>query len=99
MNHTPAYVALGVAGGLAAGAAVFGLMAVGQKHNLTCGTQDNPCTGADADTATAAHNKAKLADLLWLGAAAAGVTGGILWFVAPGSPEGAGGEVGVAGRF
>lgn len=97
-SHTPALVAFGVGGALAVGAAAFGIAAVSQNGKLSCGSATNPCTGTDADTATSAHDKARIADLLWLGAAVAGGTGAVLWFVAP-SSSGSGGEVGIAGRF
>jgi len=44
------------------------------------------------------HTKAKIADGLWGATAVAAITGGVLWFAAPGD-AGSGGEVGVAGRF
>ncbi|MBS2027171.1 MAG: hypothetical protein JST54_04630 [Deltaproteobacteria bacterium] len=99
-NHTPAFVAWGVGGALATGAAIVGFWALGQNNQLKCGHSGQPaCTGTDFDTASSAHSKAQIADLLWLGTAVAGGTGAVLWFVAPGSPDGAGGEVGVTGHF
>ena len=99
-NHTPAFIAWGVGGALAAGAAIVGFSALGQSNQLKCGHSGQPvCTGSDFDAANSAHSKAQIADLLWLGTVVAGGTGTVLWFVAPGSPDGAGGEVGVTGHF
>jgi hypothetical protein len=98
-SHTPALVALGIGGGLAAAGAIVGAVALSKNGKLGCGSADQPCsTPEQVSAASSAHTTAIIADVLFGGAVAAGVTGGVLWFAAP-TPGGSGGEVGVAGRF
>jgi TolB-like protein len=99
-SRTPAYVTLAAAGVLAAGAALMTL----QAHSTYTTAQG--CYGNAAVTVQSCKDgdaslkwQAPLADALWVGALATGGLSAYFFLRSPDSPSGAGGDIGVRGRF
>ena len=102
VSHTGAYVAYGIAGALAVGAAIMTLVtrgtyqsAVGEFSNP--GTSPRPTVGSPGDSGSKLKWMGPLTDSLWAGAVVAAGTGTVLFFTA--RPNGSGGELAVGGRF
>ncbi|MBS2027602.1 MAG: hypothetical protein JST54_06850 [Deltaproteobacteria bacterium] len=99
-GRVPAYVTFGVAGALAVGAAGTGTWVLSQSRSLQgcAGASIASCANAGNASAVSLRTKARVADVLWIGAAAAAATGGVLFYLAP-AGDGSGGEIGISGRF
>lgn len=102
VSHTGAYVAYGIAGALAVGAAIMTLVTRGTYQSAvgefsTPGSGPRPTVGSPGDSGSKLKWMGPLTDSLWAGAVVAAGTGTVLFFTA--RPNGSGGELGVGGRF